>query len=109
MPSSGKLRRVALVKTDVSVECSASTIRVTRIGDLGTSAVTSNRRTLHGVTSQETAFFIVTAEETSNLTKIKLVGKTSSRPYIAMSRHQNATQICSMGRHVIRKVKLPCA
>jgi hypothetical protein len=41
------LRRVALVKTDVSEERSASIIRVTRIGELGTSlAVTSNRRTL---------------------------------------------------------------
>jgi hypothetical protein len=41
------LRRVALVKTDVSEEPSASFIRVTRIGELGTTlAATSNRRTL---------------------------------------------------------------
>jgi hypothetical protein len=41
------LRRVALVKTDVSEEINASFIRVTRIGELGTTlAVTSNRRTL---------------------------------------------------------------
>jgi hypothetical protein len=47
MPSSGMLRRVALVRTDVSEEPSASFIRVTRIGELGTTlAVTSNRRTL---------------------------------------------------------------
>jgi hypothetical protein len=40
------LRRVALVRTDVSEEHSASFIRVTRIGELGTTlAVTSNRRT----------------------------------------------------------------
>jgi hypothetical protein len=40
------LRRVALVRTDVSEEPSAS-IRVTRIGELGTTlAATSNRRTL---------------------------------------------------------------
>jgi hypothetical protein len=40
------LRRVAFVRTDVSEELSAS-IRVTRIGELGTAqAVTSNRRTL---------------------------------------------------------------
>jgi hypothetical protein len=84
------LRRVALVKTDVSEELSASFIRVTRIGELGTTqAVTSNRRTLrasvasyswccssetsvltraHGVSSQKTPFFIVTAVKTSNLT-----------------------------------------
>jgi hypothetical protein len=46
MSSSGMLRHVALVGTDVSEELSASFIRVTRIGELGTTiAVTSNRRT----------------------------------------------------------------
>jgi hypothetical protein len=46
MTSSGMLRRVALVRTDVSEELGASNMRVTRIGELGTLAVTSNRRTL---------------------------------------------------------------
>jgi hypothetical protein len=46
MASSGMLRRVALVRTDVSEEFSASIIRVTRIGELGTLAVTSDRLTL---------------------------------------------------------------
>jgi hypothetical protein len=37
------LRRVALVKTDVSEEISCSIIRVKRLGELGTTvAVTSN-------------------------------------------------------------------
>jgi hypothetical protein len=45
MVSSGMLRRVALVRTDFSEELSASFIRVTRIGELGTTlALTSNRR-----------------------------------------------------------------
>jgi hypothetical protein len=48
------LCRVALVGTDVSEECIASIIKVTRIGELGT--------------SQKTAIFIVTAVKTSNLT-----------------------------------------
>jgi hypothetical protein len=59
MVSSGLLRRVALVRTDVSEEPGASLIRVTKIGELGTTqAATSNRRmlrrntnqTLHGIT-----------------------------------------------------------
>jgi hypothetical protein len=74
------LRRVALVRTDVSEELSASFIRVTRIGELGTTlAATSKLRTLrrknsrflqepHGVISQKTPFLIVTAVKTSNLT-----------------------------------------
>jgi hypothetical protein len=46
MASSGILRRVALVRTDVSEELSASFIRVTRIGELGTTlAVTRYQRT----------------------------------------------------------------
>jgi hypothetical protein len=52
MGSSRMLRCVALVRTDVSEELSASFIRVTRIGELGTTlAVTSNRRTLRSNTT----------------------------------------------------------
>jgi hypothetical protein len=62
---------VALARTNVEEELGASFIRVTRIGELGTTlAVTSNRRMLqepHGITSQKMPFFIVTAVETSNL------------------------------------------
>jgi hypothetical protein len=74
MESSGMLRHVTLVRTEVSEELSASIIRVTRIGELGTTlAEISNRRTLeiqslvppkcrylqepHGVTSQKTPFY----------------------------------------------------
>jgi hypothetical protein len=42
MASSGMLLRVDLVRTDVSEELSASIIKVTRIGEIGTLAVTSN-------------------------------------------------------------------
>jgi hypothetical protein len=41
MASYGMLRRVALVRTDVSEEHNAFIIKVTRIGDLETLAVTS--------------------------------------------------------------------
>jgi hypothetical protein len=57
MVSSRMLHRVALVSTDVSEEPSASFIRVTRIGELGTTlAVTSNRRTLR----RNTKYFFAT-------------------------------------------------
>jgi hypothetical protein len=47
------LRRVALVRTDVSEEPGASFIRVTKIGALGTTqAATSNRHTLRRNTKQ---------------------------------------------------------
>jgi hypothetical protein len=46
MVSSVMLRRVARVRTDVPEELSASIIRVIRVGELGTLAVTSTRRTL---------------------------------------------------------------
>jgi hypothetical protein len=47
MVSSGMLRRVNFVRTDISDELSASFIKVTRIGELGTTlAAASNRRTL---------------------------------------------------------------
>jgi hypothetical protein len=47
MVSSELLRRVALVRTGVSEEPGASFIRVTKIGELGTTrAATSNRRAL---------------------------------------------------------------
>jgi hypothetical protein len=58
MASSGMLRRLALVRTDVSEELTASFIRVTRIGELGTTlAVTSNRCTLrrNKLSSSETS------------------------------------------------------
>jgi hypothetical protein len=47
MASSGMLRRVPLVRTDVSEKLSASFIRVTRIGEQGTTLhVTDNRSRL---------------------------------------------------------------
>jgi hypothetical protein len=58
MASSGMLRRMALVRTDVSEQHSASFIRVT-IAELGTTlAVTSNRRTLRRNTSYRCSYFI---------------------------------------------------
>jgi hypothetical protein len=59
------LRCVALVSTDVSEELSASFIRVTGIGELGTTlGVTSNRRTPRRNTK-----CLVSSSETSVLTR----------------------------------------
>jgi hypothetical protein len=59
MSSSGMLRRVALVRADVSEELSASFIRVTRIGEQGTTlAVTSKGRTLR----RNTKLFLVVGD-----------------------------------------------
>jgi hypothetical protein len=56
MASSGMLLRVALVRTDISEELSAFIIGVTRIGELGTLALTSNRRMLRTfLSSSETS------------------------------------------------------
>jgi hypothetical protein len=43
MASSGMLRRVALVRTDVLKELSASFMRVTGIGELGTTLAVTQR------------------------------------------------------------------
>jgi hypothetical protein len=64
MASSGMLRHVALVRTDVSEECSASFNRVTRIGELGTTlAVTSHRRTLRRNTKTNTKILVTLMKE----------------------------------------------
>jgi hypothetical protein len=96
MASSGMLRRLALVRTDVSEELGASIIRVTRIDEIRTQrasvasygyvpsspilvtpmmeALSSPERRFslepHGLTSQKTPFFIVTAVKSSKLTRI---------------------------------------
>jgi hypothetical protein len=74
------LRSVALVRTEVSEERSASIIRVTRIGELRTSAVTNNPCTVRNVDSykrqtelisQKTQFF--------NVRKALCLGEIKSR------------------------------
>jgi hypothetical protein len=80
MSSSGMLRRVDLVRTDVSEELSTSIIRVTRIGEVGTTlAVTiirSVRRLLVTASVVPSSLIVVTlmkemlcSSETSVLTR----------------------------------------
>jgi hypothetical protein len=75
MVSSGMLRRVALVRIDVTEEPSAS-IRVTRIGELGTTLATSVRRFLVAANVLPSSPILVTlmkealsSSETSVLTR----------------------------------------
>jgi hypothetical protein len=83
------LRPVALVRTDVSEEFSASSVKVTRIGELGaTLDVISNRRTLRRntsdflfsyiirVTSSVASLYVDQLEATPK-TRLLLVTKTS--------------------------------
>jgi hypothetical protein len=64
MSSSGKYRRMALVRTDVSGEPSPSITRVTIIGELGTTlVVTSRRRTLR----RNTKYLVITKATRSNI------------------------------------------
>jgi hypothetical protein len=83
MASSGILRRVALVRTDVSEELSASFIRVTRIGELGkTLDVTSiipNSPILVILMKEALALFLVTSVKTANLTRVLLVSIVTSK------------------------------
>jgi hypothetical protein len=63
MQSSGVIRRVARVGTEVSEECSASINKVTRIDELGTTlAVTVNLSTLQIVLNRNKLRLIVTAK-----------------------------------------------
>jgi hypothetical protein len=73
MASSGMLRHVALIRTDVSEELSVSIIRVTRISELGTLAVTSNRRRLRRVRR-----LLVTANVRSSRIIVTLMMETLS-------------------------------
>jgi hypothetical protein len=68
MPSSGILRHVPLVRTEVSEERSASIIKVTKIGEIGTKiAVSSNRRTLRRVFLRSFRRLLVTGNVPNSL------------------------------------------
>jgi hypothetical protein len=69
--SSGMLRRVALVRTDVSEERSATFIRGTSIRELGkTRDVTSNRRTLASAASSPTVVTLMKEALSSSETSV---------------------------------------
>jgi hypothetical protein len=61
MVSSGMLRRVTLVRTDVLKELSASFIRLTRISEQGTRLAVTNNRSTHLVFYRSVRQLLVTA------------------------------------------------
>jgi hypothetical protein len=72
------LRRVALVRTDISEELSASSIRVTRIGELGTTlAVTINRRTASVVPSSP--ILVILMKEGLSSSEMSVLTRASRR------------------------------
>jgi hypothetical protein len=81
------LRRLALVRTDVSEELNSSIIRVTRIGEIGTTlTVTSNERRLR----RNTKVFLIllytanVAPSSPILVTLMLEAQSSSEKYAAM-------------------------
>jgi hypothetical protein len=73
MASSAMLRRVALLRTDVLEDLSASIIRVTRIGELGTTLVVVTANVAPSSLSLVTLMMeLLSSSETSVLTRATL-------------------------------------
>jgi hypothetical protein len=87
MACSGMSRRVALVRTDISEELSASFIRVTTIGELGTTlALVSNLRTLRRLLV--TASFVLDAPIVVTLMK-EALGSSETSVLTRVTRHNS--------------------
>jgi hypothetical protein len=75
MASSGMLRRVVHVRIDVSEELSPTFIRMTRVGELGTTpAVTNNRCTLRRNTKSVRRLLVTASVVTSSPILVTLMG-----------------------------------
>jgi hypothetical protein len=77
MASSGMLRRVTLVRTDVSEELSASFIRVTRIGELGTTQAVTSNRTANVVPSSQ--ILVTLMKEAQNFSETSVLTRATRR------------------------------
>jgi hypothetical protein len=80
MVSSGLLRRVALVRTDVSEEPGASFIRVTKIGALGIQFLCSVRRLLVAACVVPSApIFVTLMKEAPGLSETSVLTRATRR------------------------------
>jgi hypothetical protein len=80
MACSGMLRRVALVRTDVTEVLSASFIGVTRIGELGTTlAVTSNRLLVTASVIPSSPIVVTLMKEALRSSETSVVTRTTRR------------------------------
>jgi hypothetical protein len=85
---------VAVARTDVSEELSVSFIRVTRICELGTLAVTSNRRTLRRNTSVRQLLVTASGVPSSPIlvTLMKEALRSSETSVLATATRRNITE-----------------
>jgi hypothetical protein len=100
------LHRVALVRTDVSDELSASFIRATRIDELGTTlAVTSNGRTLTASAVISSPILVTLMKEALSSSETSVLTRVTRRynqkePYLIVNAVKTSS-LSSLMKHAV--------